>query len=57
MRLVTQEIYDGFKKVIGDICPEGGDSRIFRLVITPSSPGTSLDKIRASFHLKKVSSI
>jgi len=54
---VLEGSFDGLKKVIGDICPEGGDSRIFRLVITPSSPGKSFDKIRASFHLKTVSSI
>ena len=49
--------YKGLKDVVRTLCPEGGDTRIFRMTIVPLSPGRSFDKVKASFSLKTVSSI
>ena len=54
---VLEGSYDGLKKVIAALCPEGGDVKVYRLVINPSSPGRAFDRIRASFALRTVSSI
>ena len=40
--------YEGLKKVIGVLCPENGNNRVFRITVAPSSPGRSFDKIQAS---------
>lgn len=49
--------YEGLKQVIGVLCPENGNNRVFRITIAPSSPGRSFDKIQASFSIKTISSI
>ncbi|MCE5248910.1 PilN domain-containing protein [bacterium] len=49
--------YEGLKKVISVLCPEGGKTRVFNLMITPSAPGGSFDRVKASFSLKQVSAI
>lgn len=54
---VLEGSYEGLKKVIAALCPEGGDVKVYRLVINPASPGRAFDRIRASFALRTVSSI
>jgi len=54
---VLEGSYEGLKKVISALCPEGGDVKVYRLVINPASPGRAFDRIRASFALRTVSSI
>lgn len=49
--------YEGLKKLIGELCPEGGDRRIYRIVIAPSRPGRSFDRVEASFSIKTVSTL
>jgi len=49
--------YAGLKSVVGILCPEGGDVRIFNLKISPSTPGRGFDRVKASFSLKSTSSI
>lgn len=49
--------YEGLKNAIRALCPEGGNTRVFRITIAPLSPGRSFDKVKASFSLKTVSSI
>lgn len=52
-----QGSYEGLKKVVADLCPEGGDVKVYRLVITPDAPGRTFDKVRAMFSLRTVSAI
>ena len=47
----------GLKKVIAELCPPEGKQRIYRIVIVPSAPGKSFDKVKATFSLRTVSSI
>ncbi len=54
---VLEGSYDGLKKVIGELCPEGGDNRIYQIVILPATMGRPYDKIKASFSLRTSSSI
>ncbi len=49
--------YEGLRQVVADLCPEGGGTRIFRLVIAPAAPGRVFDKVKASFSLRTVSAI
>jgi len=49
--------YEGLKKVVADLCPEGSETKVYRLVIVPASPGRAFDRIRASFSLRTVSAI
>jgi len=49
--------YKELKQLIGELCPEGGDVKVNRLIISPSSPGNAFDNIKASFSLRTVSSI
>ena len=49
--------YKGLKELIGELCPEGGDRRIYRIVIAPSRPGRSFDRVEASFSIKTVSTL
>lgn len=49
--------FEGLKKVVAELCPEGGDVKIYRLVIIPASPGRAFDKIKASFSLRTKSSV
>ena len=49
--------YEGLKNTIGVLCPEGGETRIFNMTITPIASGRVFDTIKASFSLKTVSSI
>ncbi|MBT4485271.1 MAG: PilN domain-containing protein [Candidatus Latescibacteria bacterium] len=49
--------YEGLKKVIAELCPEGDNVKVYRLIISPSSPGRAFDYIKASFSLRTVSSI
>ena len=57
MPFVVEGSYEGLKKIIHFLCPEGSDIKVYRLTIIPASPGVSFDKIRASFSLRTVSSI
>lgn len=49
--------YEGLRQVVADLCPEGGGTRIFRLVIASAAPGRFFDKVKASFSLRTVSAI
>jgi len=49
--------YEGLRKVVADLCPEGSETKVYRLVIVPASPGKAFDRIRASFSLRTVSAI
>ena len=49
--------YEGLKNAIGALCPEGSDIKVYRLTISPASPGKAFDKINASFSLRMLSSI
>lgn len=49
--------FEGLKKVIADLCPESGNVRVFRLVVSSAAPGRSFDLVRASFSLRTVSAI
>ena len=49
--------FTGLKEVIGALCPEGGNVRVFNLSIAPATPGRGFDKVQASFSLKTISSI
>ena len=49
--------YEGLKNTISVLCPEGSETRIFNISITPRESGRVFDTIKASFSLKTVSSI
>ncbi len=49
--------FEGLKKVIGELCPQGGQIRVQRLVIKPASGGRIFDRVQASFSLRTISSI
>jgi len=49
--------FSGLRKVVADLCPEGGSTKIYRLVIASAAPGRMFDKVRASFALRTVSAI
>ncbi len=54
---VLEGSYDGLKKVIADLCPEGGDTRVYQIAILPAITGRLFDRVRASFSLRTISSI
>jgi len=49
--------YGGLKQVVADLCPEGGDTKVYRIIVSPAAPGRVFDKVRASFSLRTVSAI
>ena len=49
--------YKGLQQVIGELCPEGSDIKVYRLTISPSSPGRAFDSITANFSLRIAPSI
>ena len=49
--------YEGLKKVIGDLCPEGGNVRVYHMVISPAAPGRVFDRVSSSFSIRTASSI
>ena len=57
MPFVLEGSFMGLTKVIADLCPEGGSTKVYRIVINPAAPGKVFDKIRASFAIKTVSTI
>ncbi len=49
--------FENLEQVIRMICPDDGDTRVYRLSIMPAKPGKGYNRIRASFSLKTLSSI
>jgi hypothetical protein len=49
--------YDGLRRVVGDLCPEGSDYRIYRLSILPVAGSGSFDRVSAAFSLRTISAI
>ena len=49
--------YDGLRRVVGDLCPEGSDYRVYRLSILPVAGSQTFDRVSAAFSLRTVSAI
>jgi len=49
--------FEGLKKTVALLCPDGGDVKVYRIVISPDAPGRSFDRVKAAFALRKTSSI
>jgi len=49
--------FDDLQDIISTLCPDDGNTRIYRLKINPARPGKGYNTIQASFSLKTVSAI
>ena len=49
--------FEGLKKTVALLCPDGGDVKVYRIIISPAAPGRAFDRVKAAFALRKTSSI